>query len=267
MRVETKQKNSIEEVLPIDTSFGRVGGVCSIAVGISYFLAAATYLLQPREMLYHTSEFWPLFVQNSKLYVIHLVYHYNRSLGALLAIAVIMAVSEIMLKSTSKGWLRWISTLACIGLAVETVNNLLKVGFEIRNASVFATGDASTQAAIVAAHSWIDIDPQGIIRYSTLSLWFLVVSVLAIRYGIFSKALNYVGITVAFSFFFGGTIAMTFQDYSFVLSIVAVTAGIGGMIMMPTWYIWMGSNLLKARLLYRPESKKMQLGETHRSMA
>ncbi|MBU7013523.1 MAG: DUF4386 family protein [Theionarchaea archaeon] len=257
MRVETRFRDSKGVNSEKDVSFRRFGAFCSAIVGFSYLVASATYLIQPSEMLYHKSEFWVFFVENSKLRLVHLVYHYDRALGALLAIAVLMVVTDILQESSSKGWLRWMSNLACIGLAVEAINNLLKVAFEISNASVFAAGDASTRAMIVAAHSWIDIDPQGIMRYTALSLWFFAISILAIRSGVFSKSLNYVGAVAGFSFLVGGPIAMSFQGYPLILSFVAITAGIGGMIFIPAWFILMGMELLKARPLYQ-EVNKMQ---------
>lgn len=247
MRRETRSNRPIEGDKKIDAGFRRFGAFCSMIVGLSYLLISAAYLMQPSEMVYHTSEFWVFFTENSKLRLIHIFYHYNRVLGALLTIAVIMVVTDILLKHTRRSWLRWIRNLAYIGLSVEAINNLLKVAFEISNASAFATGNAATRDMIIVAHSWIDIDPQGIIRYTTLSLWFFAICMVAIRHGIFSRNLNYIGIVAGFSFFVGGPIAMIFQNYSLILNFVAITAGIGGMVFIPAWYVMMGMRLLNTK--------------------
>lgn len=236
-------------------SLSRLGGTCSILVGCSYLFASVAYLMQPVEMRYHMAEFWPLFIENAKLRMVHIIYHYNRALGALLAIAAVMAISEAV-RHADEGWIRWTRNLAYLGFAMEAILNFRKAAFELMNAEAYASGDAATRAAIVAAHSWIDLDAQGLIRYGTVGLWILVISFVALRKGILSKRLNYVGIIVAPIYWYSGIFGVVFQSYE----LLTITIGVAGVTLIPIWYISTGLKLLKVKPTENLELKDMSTG-------
>jgi hypothetical protein len=73
--------------------------------------------------------------------------------------------------------------------------------------------------------------------------WILVVSLLALRGNAFPRLLAYLGIAAAIAYFLV-VISMVFPD---VRGMILVVAGIGGVVLGPIWYIWMGVILHRTR--------------------
>jgi len=75
----------------------KLGGLCALLVALSYFIVGLAYLFLPAEqkggtLLHDPEKFLLSMAQNSTLITIH---HFSFGLGALLAIAVVMARSAI----------------------------------------------------------------------------------------------------------------------------------------------------------------------------
>ena len=221
-----------------DSTLSKLGGICSILLGVSYLVIGINYLLLPAEQKAGGAleKLLPSFAQNPTPLTIQ---YWVFALGALLALAVVLAVSENV-RSVNEGWVRWTSNLATLGFAVVAIDNFRTLAFQSGRATAYLEGDAATKAAIEVSGPF-SLDPQGWLGFGAVGLWVLVVSLLALRAGTWPKLLAYVGIAVA--------VAYWFVAAGFVLNLetlIAVAAGLGGVILAPIWYIWIGLRLQRA---------------------
>jgi Domain of unknown function (DUF4386) len=169
------------------------------------------------------------------------IYYLTFALGAILALGALPAISEVV-RSLNEGWMRWASNLAYLGFAVTAIEYFRLWSIQADRASVFVGGDPSTQAAIFATGQ--GLDPQGWLGFGAVGAWVLLVSLLAARAGLWPRTLSYIGIAVAVLYWL--LVVAAVFDIGILNSIVA---GLGGVILAPIWYIWVG-------LLLRRESKR-----------
>jgi len=109
-----------------DTTLSRLGGTCSILLGISLIVVGITYLPWPPEQQQIVSlytdpgAFLESFAKNSSLLTVEF---WAEALGVLLGIASVLAISASV-RAVNEGWVRWTSTLAIIGLAITAIDDL-----------------------------------------------------------------------------------------------------------------------------------------------
>ncbi len=164
------------------------------------------------------------------------------ALSALLAIAAVLAISASV-RSVHDGWARWTSTLAIIGLAVNTIDAIRRAALDPTKATAYVQGDTAVKAALTVPGALQGLDPQGWLRLGAVGFWVLVVSLLALRGGAWPKPLAYLGIMVALAVWLGLAVATEVAQSQPLLMILA---GIGGLL-LPIWYIWLGLRLRTAR--------------------
>lgn len=223
-----------------DNSLNKLGGTCSILTGISLIEVAVVYLLLPPEQQDACGcpgQFLETLAQNSALYMVE---YWLFGLYSLLAIAAVLAISENV-RSANEGWVRWTSNLAIIGLAVNAIDSFRRVALDSARAAAYVQGDAAVKAALTVPGALAGLDPQDWLRGGAFGLWVLVVSLLALRGGTWPKSLAYVGIGVAIT----ALLAMVGQVFQ-IPSALTIVAGVGALILVPTWYIWLGLRLSKA---------------------
>lgn len=153
-----------------DNSLSKLGGACSILVGVSYLLLGVLVVFQLPELrqaamagnmgryLELTAQRHGDIVSEGIVYIV----------GAALALAVVPAVSA-RLGTENEGWVRWVSTLAVIGFAVTLIGNLRAITLEPLRAAAYAAGDASTRAALAASVPIRgDLDPQTWLQFGAV---------------------------------------------------------------------------------------------------
>ena len=224
-----------------DNSLSKLGGTCSILVGVSYIVTAVIFLLLPPEQQdaagIPPAKFLESLAQNSTLYIVAgLVF----ALGSLLAIAAVLAISESV-RSANEGWVRWTSTLAIIGFAVNAVDWFRLLALNPARAAAYVQGDAAIRAALTVPGAIAGLDPAAFLSFGAVGVWILVVSLLSLRIGGWPKPLAYVGIGVAIVY--GLVVASSLLQIQL---FTAIVAGVGGVILAPIWYIWFGLRLRKA---------------------
>jgi hypothetical protein len=163
------------------------------------------------------------------------------ALSSLLAIAAVLAISENVLP-INKGWALWAGSLAVIGQAINTIEDLHRMVFDPLKAAAFVKGNAAVQAALTIPGAIQGLfDPQGWLRVGAVGFWVLVASLLALSGSLWPKFLAYAGI--------GGGIAYMLVVPGQALQLqwfIAIVAGIGGVVLIPLWYIWLGLRLRTA---------------------
>jgi uncharacterized protein DUF4386 len=221
-----------------DNTLSKLGGTCSILTGVTIVVTAVLYLLLPAEQQDACGcpeKFLVSMAQSPTLYIVE---EGLFGLSSLLAIAAVLAISESV-RSAHEGWMRWTSNLAIIGQAVNTIEALHRMVFDPLKAAAYMKGDAAVKAALTVPGAVQGLfDPQGWLRLGAVGLWVLVVSLLALRGGPWPRPLAYVGI--------GGGIAyvlVVFGQAFQIQLLIAIVAGVGGVILIPLWYIWLGLRL------------------------
>jgi hypothetical protein len=224
-----------------DSTLSKLGGICSILLGLSYIVVAVLYLLLPPEQRdaagIPLGKFLESFAQTPTLLTVgYLVF----ALGSLLGIAAVLAISESV-RYANEGWVRWTSTLATIGFAVNAIDQLRSFALNPARARDYVTGDAAVKAALTVPGALAGLDPQAWIRLGAVGLWILVVSIVALRGSAWPKPLAYLGIVVAIVYWL-----IVISNFLQIQLFTEVVAGIGLVILAPPWYIWLGLRLRKA---------------------
>ncbi len=221
-----------------DNTLSRLGGICSILVGISYVVAGIAYLLVPAEQKAGAdpAAFLTSFAQNPSMSTVE---YWAFALGAVLALAVVLAISE-KVRSANEGWVRWTSSLALVGFAVAAIQYFRYVALYPGRAAAYATADAATKAALAANQSMMALDPDGWLAFGGVGLWFLVVNLLALRGNIWPKPLAYVGIAGAIAYWF------VVAGFALEVGVFVTIAAAAAVIVGPIWYIWAGLILRRA---------------------
>ena len=223
-----------------DNTLGKLGGNCSVLLGILYLVIGVTYLLLPaaQKQTSATDQFLPSFAENPTTQVIQ---WWVFALSGLIGIAVVLAVSE-SLRSAHEGWVRWTSTLAILGFAVVAINNFRGIAFQPALARAYVEGDAMTKAAIEVSGPF-SLDPQGWLGFGAVGLWVLVVSLLALRVGAWPTLLTYMGIATAAAYWLI-VVGFVFNQET----LFTIGAALGGILLAPIWYIWTGFRLRQANM-------------------
>lgn len=222
-----------------DNSLYRLGGFCSILVGISYAVIGITTLLLPPELTAQNN------VRPSIMF-----FEANRALlmtqwsamawGAVFALAVVPAVSE-RVRHLGEGWIRWTSALAMLGFAVTILDNYWAIVRTPALAAAYYAGNDVTRMALDLPSSPQFIDIQGWLGYGAVGLWMLVVNVLAWRGRMWPRALVYLGLAGAIGYF----VAVASAVVPNMLAAILVVAGVGAIVVGPIWYVWMGLHLCR----------------------
>jgi len=222
-----------------DRSLSKLGGTCSILLGISYIVVAVTYLTQPEglQSAGDPIQFIDALVEGS---ILHTILHWTFALGAALGLIVVPAISNVV-RDENKGWVTWGSNLALLGFAVTAIWRFRALVLEPILATEYAAGDTSLRASIVISNSLVDIDPYGWLGYGAIGTWLLVVSILTLRVDGWPKTLSYLGIVGAAMYWL---LVVGYELSS--PSLIMIASMLGGVIIGPIWYIWAGAKLRKA---------------------
>jgi hypothetical protein len=218
-----------------DMTLNKLGGLFAILLGISYILIGAIFLMLPADQRTGGDLFYASVVRDPTLINF---YYLIFALGAVLALGMLPAVAESV-HSQHEGWSRWASNLAYLGFAVTAIDFFRFWSTQDYRASVFVAGDASTRAAIDATAQ--GLDPQGWLGFGAVGVWVLVVSLLAMRANAWPRPLSYIGIAVAVLYWL--VVVSNVFGIDILLSIVA---GLGGVVLAPIWYIWVGMILRRS---------------------
>lgn len=154
-----------------ESSVIKLGGTCSILLGISYLVISITYFLLPpdQRIASSTESFFRSFAANPTIQMSH---YWAWAMGAVFALAAVPAISEVV-RPINEGWVRWATTLAQLGFAVTAISyfTILAVQPE-RAASYVCTQCQETviKPALVANQNLLGLDPQGWLTFGAVGL-------------------------------------------------------------------------------------------------
>jgi hypothetical protein len=226
-----------------DDSLGQVGALSCILVGVSYLAAGAAYWVLPPEQRWGSrpDQFLNSFAASPTPLTI---YHWAMALGALAALGAVPAIGDLV-RPGHEGWVRWASNLAYLGFAVAAISSFRALTLVPDQAAHFVGGDAATRLTLGWHNAHLLLDPHGWLTFGAVGLWMLTVSALAVRgrarRAPLPAALGYVGIAGAA--LYGCVVAGLALR---VEALVALAAGLGGVVVAPLWYIWIGLRLRAA---------------------
>jgi hypothetical protein len=225
-----------------DDALSKLGGTCSILAGLILVAGAPVLALAPRDQQVdpatcHCADSFLTSVAHSSTLL-------NTSFGLLalaqiLGIAAVLAISARVL-AVHEGWVRWTSTLAIIGMALNAIDLLRRMALESAIATAYVHGDAAVRAALTAPGALQSSDPQGWFKFGGFGLWVLVVSVLSLRGGVGPRLLAVVGIVVGLAGW--GVVAGELAQSQ---TLALIPAGVFAILTI-IWYIWQGLRLRRA---------------------
>jgi hypothetical protein len=232
-----------------DTSLFRLGGICSMLLGISYLVIGATTLLLPPPLTYGNDAASPLMFFDANKGLL-LDSYWAFAIGGILGLAVVPAVSATVLHR-NEGWVRWTGSLATLGFAVVILDNYWAIVVTPMRAIAYVRGTAELRAALSIPYSAQFIDLQGWLGYGGVGAWILVCSILALRGKVWSRGLAYTGIAAALVYFLA-LASSTLPTYR----LLTVPVSAAAIVLGPVFYIWMGFALRRggASVVSRSES-------------
>lgn len=208
------------------------GWLCSILVGLSFLLAGVFLFMDPIRGVTDEAQVWSTLARTPTWSQLRFL---SYGLGALAAFGAIPAISALG-GTAGKGWLRWTTNLAYLSFAVTAVDNFRLLPLLPRLANAYSTGDAASRAWLLGVRSTLLVDPSTWLKFGALGTWILAVSILAGRAGAFPRGLTWLGVAVA-ALLFVTVAAMSFG----ITPLIMFAAGVGGILMLPAWFIWTGS--------------------------
>lgn len=216
----------------------RLGGTCAILAGVSLPISAIAYLLMPsaQQSWADPAAYLLSFAGGSTFALIE---YAANALTAVLCLAVVVAIPGII-RPAHEGWLRWATMVAILGYSVTALQYLRELALIPSMAERFLAADVSTRAATAANLYLVLLDPHGWITHGAVGAWFLAINILALPGARWPRRLSYVGIAggIGYWLIVAGTVLR-------VDALVAV-AVVAGVLLAPTWLIWVGLVLLRS---------------------
>jgi hypothetical protein len=192
-------------------SVSSLGGAFSILVGISYIVVGVAFLLLPAAQQPGSDDFGDFITSYAESPTVLNIEYWAFAIGALLALGVVPAIYKLV-RSASEGWVRWASNLAYLGFSFTALGFLRIIALLPEEAAAYAGGNAA-----------------------------LVVSLAALRTEGMPALWAYVGIVAAVAYWL--VVAGNVLEIPI---LIAIAAGVGGIILAPIWYIWIGLRLRRS---------------------
>lgn len=213
--------------------YARTGGNAAIVVGVLYVIAGITYFLLPEaqqgglgdEGLRSLADDGSVFRVQGWVFV----------LSGVFGIGVVVGVDR-WLHRVGSGLVRWAGGLAFLGFAV-TIIDFLRTTMRLPEIASFyvAVDDETVQQMIRGDVGLLALDNDGLVTYGAVGLWVLAVSLVAAAERRVPRALSIVGLGVAVLYWVLVVGIVVEQDV-----LIAIAAGLGGVVLAPVFYIWLG---------------------------
>lgn len=213
-------------------------GVLAIACGVAYLATGVFFFLDPsRVEEAGSAAYWEILAEARPG---RLAFVAAFACTGFFALGVIGPVGRLLQPSTgglASGLVEWAMVLAYLGYGVNTVSYVRLLGGESRRAAAFAEGDEAVREAIQSFSLVLDAD--GWLTFGGIGVFFAIINLAALRTGRWPHTLALVGLASA--------IASWTALVGFLLdndALLSVAAGLGGVVLAPIWWLWIGRILL-----------------------
>ncbi len=227
----------------LNLSEGRLAGYCSILLAATYVLVVLYYELlpgHPRDAngilnLAGTSPGWFRFLYGTL------------AVGGVLGLAVVGPITRLA-GEVAPAWIAWARRLAYVGFAVTAVQGvrmatlLPQLGTLYHGCGKCTFALAGQQDLARWLYTTLPIDPSYWIVFGAISLWTLAVALATLNSAGLPRPVPYIGLALTASYWIlvAGLATGNFGFFTFA-SIV------GGVILGPLWYGWLGVLLTRQR--------------------
>jgi hypothetical protein len=227
-----------------ERSLAKVGGICSILLGLMYLAGGLTYFT----VSHNPAQFLQNFTHIAAGPYLVLWFY---GVGALLALSAIVAITDLG-RSASPGWARWMENLAFLGFSVAAVESFLAIGDNYWIASAYAATSAPVQAAL-ATGSKMALDPLGWLTMGCVGLWLISSSIMAGVTHRFGAGHSTLGVIVGLLYWLA-LLGMIISAQS----LITIAAVAGSIVLGPIFYIWTGATLERVASAGVPETATSQ---------
>ncbi|SFA87197.1 MULTISPECIES: hypothetical protein [unclassified Bacillus (in: firmicutes)] len=211
----------------------KLGGISSVIVGLLYFLTVIIVLLSPpgaNPVVDHVT------YMNQLIAV-----HYILAILGVLGIMVVLAVSNSLEAFTSKSeWYSYSKIMAIIGFSVLALNNFRQIGIDHElSHEAMAKGGETLDTIVMSWVGLVELSPQGWLDFGFVGLWVLTVGIITYKHSS-KKILSGLGVVAGACF-----ILTVIGNVTGISLLVMIGMGLGGLVVMPIWFIANGIGLLK----------------------
>jgi hypothetical protein len=222
----------------MDRQVVKLGGRMALGLGAIYLLIGLTYFMVPPAQLKGFSpDFWPSLAEAPAW---RRIFQFAQAMGAALGVAVVLGIREYSEKE-NEAWLGWTSVLAYIGYALGIIDNVRSFQLERLQSVIYVAAEPAVKASIVANAAIYNLDSMGVLGFGAVGLWVLVSSRTLAAAGKIPAALGWLGLATAVLM---GMVVIGFATMN--TAFLSVAAGLGGFVVAPSYFIWLGLSLNKA---------------------
>ena len=215
------------------------GGAAAQAVAVLYVLVGYTHFLLPRAQLRGaggvTAAFFKSLSESSTVFSLH---YWFVAVLSLLMVAVYLALITL-LRGHLDGLLCWAAVVGFIGAALAAVD-FAYVGVEApRLATAFSNAGPASQS-LLAVSGMPHLDPC-FLASGLMAIFSLAANAAALRHKLLPRALGTIGViggVVLFLVFMGALMRSP--------RLIDVAVGLGGLVIGPVYYFWVGFALRRA---------------------
>lgn len=203
------------------------GAVCSVLAGALYIGMVALFILVP------VGE--NAVVDHHHFASILNVGHYLLAFLGLAGLAAVPSLTKTVSAEPSP-FLFFAGTVALIGFALMSINNFRQTGIDHQLAhEAMAKGGDVLDAVIIGWAGFVELSPDGWLDFGGVGLWIFALSVTALRINAGYRKVNLLGLAA------GGCLLLTvLGNATGVQPLVVIGIGIGGLTVIPAWFITQG---------------------------
>lgn len=214
----------------------RLAGYCAIALAVTYLLVAFTYVVMPGHPsntdailnLAGGSPGWFRFLYGTL------------AVGGVLGLAVVGPVSRLA-EDAAPQWIGWARLLAYLGFALTIVQGvriatlLPSLGSLYHGCGHCSVSLAEQQTIARWEYTTLPLDPNYWIVFGAISLWTLAVALAALNTNALPRLLSYVGLALTLAYWL-----LVFALATGHVGLFTFASIVGGVILGPLWYGWLG---------------------------
>ena len=219
-----------------EPSILRAGGLAAFGVALAYFASGICALLMPPELQGRPDvtphQFWTVLSRDPSA---HLAFHWSWVAAGLFGLGAVPAIS-LLVWHVNPGAVLWSGAAAFSGFGVLARSHLMEVAFDRKVIPLYPHAEPAFQEAVhVVAGLALDV-PDGFLTYGAIGVWVAVVSMLARRRRVLPRA----ALCARASRRRSRTRRACWATPSSSGRCSSCPSGLGGLVLAPAWYAWLG---------------------------